>query len=67
LKVNVKPSEVTMIGPRPKIAQVAYALALATRQVAPNKSLEVRLTAVDSAGKPVEGVLLVPSRARISQ
>ena len=67
LKINVKPTEVTMIGPRPKIAQVAYALALATRQVAPNKSLEVRLTAVDSAGKPVEGVQLMPSRARISQ
>jgi YbbR domain-containing protein len=67
LKVNVKPNEVTMIGPRPKIQQVAYALALATRQVGSNKSLEVRLTAVDSAGKPVEGVQLVPSRARISQ
>ena len=67
LKINVKPNEVTMIGPRPKIQQVAYALALATRQVGSNKSLEVRLTAVDSAGKPVEGVQLVPSRARISQ
>ena len=67
LRINVKPSEVTMRGPRPKINQVAYALALATRQVGPGKSLEVRLTAVDSAGKTVEGVQLVPSRARISQ
>jgi YbbR domain-containing protein len=67
LKIKVNPSEVTVIGTRPQVERVAYALAVGMRQVAPNKPLEVRLTAMDTQGKPVEGVTLEPSRARISQ
>jgi YbbR domain-containing protein len=67
LKIKVDPSEVTVIGTRPQVERVAYALAVGMRQVAPNKPLEVRLTAMDTQGKPVEGVTLQPSRARISQ
>ncbi len=67
LKIKVDPSEVTVIGTRPQVERVAYALAVGMRQVAPNKPLEVRLTAMDTQGKPVEGVTLEPSRAKISQ
>jgi YbbR domain-containing protein len=67
LKIKVNPTEVTVIGTRPQVERVAYALAVGMRQVAPNKPLEVRLTAMDSQGKPVEGVTLEPSRAKISQ
>ena len=67
LRVKTTPDTVTVIGPRARVGEVAYALALAGRQVAPNKPLEVRLTAMDSSGKPVEGVRLEPSRAKISQ
>ncbi len=67
LKIKVNPTEVTVIGTRPQVERVAYALAVGMRQVAPNKPLEVRLTAMDTQGKPVEGVTLEPSRAKISQ
>ena len=67
LGIRVKPDNVVVIGPRPRVAQVVYALALAGRQVVPNKPVEVRLTPMDSSGKPVEGVRLEPARAKISQ
>ena len=67
LRINVNPDEVTVVGPRPKVAMVAYALALGSRRVAPNKPLEVRLTPMDSEGRPVDGVRLEPARAKISQ
>lgn len=67
LRIKVTPTEVTVIGTRPQVERVAYALAVGMRQVAPNKPLEVRLTAMDTQGKPVDGVQLEPSRAKISQ
>ena len=67
LRIKVNPGEVTVIGTRPQVDRVAYALALGSRQVAPNKALEVRLTPMDNQGKPVEGVRLEPTRAKISQ
>jgi YbbR domain-containing protein len=64
--LRLQPRFVTASGRRADAERVTYALAVATQLPGRGATLEVRLTAVDERGEPVEGVTLEPARVRVS-
>lgn len=64
--VRLEPRSVKASGRRVSIQLVMFALAVATQLPAKGESLEVRLTAVDERGEPVDGVTLEPELVKLS-
>jgi YbbR domain-containing protein len=62
--LRLQPRFVTASGRRADVERVAYALAVATQLPTRDAGVDVRLTAVDGRGEPVEGVALEPARVR---
>jgi YbbR domain-containing protein len=57
---------VTVNGRRAQVERVAFALAVATRVPNRGQTLEVKLTAVDERGEPVDGVALKPDLVNLT-
>ncbi len=64
--LRLSPKIVTVNGRRAQVERVAFALAVATRVPNRGQSLEVKLTAVDERGEPVDGVALKPDLVNLS-
>ncbi len=64
--VRLEPRNVKASGRRVSVERVMFALGVATRLPAKGAALEVRLTAVDERGEPVEGVTLEPGLVKLS-
>ena len=64
--VRLEPRNVRVSGRRVSVERVMFALGVATQLPAKGTSLEVKLTAVDERGEPVEGVTLEPELVKLS-